>query len=511
LALDELNRVQALEREHQAREAETAISERTGLAAMGIAAVVGAALYLGVFTLPLNIFKLQTYFHLDLERWQIGSGHVQWLLYATLLAEGALYWLAWQAAGMARGRAAWAVAIGGAIVLAVPLFFIYPVGSTDIFDYIMHGRMIALYHADPFKLVAAQFPGDIFSTYSGWATATSAYGPLWESLAGFVARFGGNSVASNVLVFKLLEGLFLAGSGALIALVLRRAAPERALAGFVLFTWNPIVLYETVGNGHNDMVMVFCMLAAAAALYFRRYTLAILLLVAGTLFKYIPVLMLPAAGLIALRDLPDWRGRVRFVVVAGLLAAALVVASYAPYWHGLQTLAINRREQLFTTSLTTMILWLIQPAMPLDKAMGLISRLAFVATMLFACWEGLRAWRDRSWLSFTRSAYHISVFYILAAVTWLWPWYSLWPLALAALLPAGWETALAEILAFDLSLRPFVYSWLIIHRPAGATAGWVELRLSPATLGAAWLTAAGLFIAALVSRFRRATGAVRTA
>ena len=425
-------------------------------------------------------------------------------MFAVLIAEGALYWFAWQAARTARSPAAWAVAVGGALLLATPLLFMYPVGSTDIFDYIMHGRMVGIYHANPFVLVAAQFPGDVFSSYSGWATITSAYGPLWESLAGVVARFGGNGVASNVVVFKLLEVIFLAGCGTLVAVVLSRAAPERAVAGFVLLMWNPIVLYETVGNGHNDIVMVFSLLAAAAALYFRRYTLAILLLVAGTLLKYIPVLTMPAAGLIALRDLPNWRGRLRFLVVTGLLAIALVVVCYAPFWHGLETLAIDRRQKLYTTSLTTMILWLIQPVMPLDKAMSLVSRGAFVATLLFAFWEGARAWRDRSWLSFTRSAYHIWIFYILVAVTWLWPWYSVWPLALAALLPAGWEVALAEVLAFNLAVRAFIYAYLILHRPPNATAAWVELRLGPAALGVAWLTAAGLFVAALLGRLRRA-------
>ena len=296
------------------------------------------------------------------------------MFFAALLAQGALYWFAWQAANMARGRAAWAVVIGGALLLAAPLLFMYPIGSTDIFDYIMHGRMVGVYHANPFVMVAAQFPNDIFRHYSGWPTSTSAYGPLWERLAGGVAQLGGSSVVSNVIAFKLLEVLFLAGSGALIGFLLLRAAPRRALAGVLLLTWNPIVLYETVGNGHNDIAMVFCILAAAVAIYFRRYTLAMLLLLAGALLKFIPILMLPAAGLIALRDLPDWRARLRFVAVTALLSGALILASYAPFWHGLKTLAIDRREKLFTTSLTTVILWLIQPKMPLDKAMPLVSR-----------------------------------------------------------------------------------------------------------------------------------------
>src|SRR5450759_4718082 len=511
MTLDELTRGETLERARGVTAVRERASARTSLAALAIAAIAGAALYLGVFTLPFSLLKLQAYYHLDLERWQIGSGYVHWVLFAALLAEGALYWFAWQAARTARGRAAWVVVIGGALLLAAPLLFIYPIGSTDIFDNIMHGRIVGLYHADPFVMVANQFPQDIFANYSGWPTTTSAYGPLWERLAGGVAQLGGNTVVSNVIAFTLLDVLFLAGCGGLIGVMLWRAAPERAPAGVLLLTWNPIVLYETVGNGHNDIVMVFCILAAALAIYFRRYTLAILLLVAGALVKFIPVLMLPAAGLIALRALPDWRARLRFIAVTGLLSGALILASYAPFWHGLQTLALDRREKLFTSSLLSVVLRLIQPMMPLDTAMTLISRAALAATLLFALWEGVRAWRDRSWLSFTRSAFHISIFYVLGTVTWLWPWYSLWPVALAALMPPGREMLLAQVMAFNFAVRPFFYAYLVLHRPLGRTSSWEELRLGPAVLGAAWLTAAGLFVAAMLGRLRRALAGARAA
>ena len=76
--------------------------------------------------------------------------------------------------------------------------------------------------------------------------------------------------------------------------------PPRALAGTLLLAWNPLILYETLGQGHNDVAMLFWVLACAWCLARRRYTLAVLALVAGALFKFVPLLLLPAAGLIAL-------------------------------------------------------------------------------------------------------------------------------------------------------------------------------------------------------------------
>ena len=107
----------------------------------------------------------------------------------------------------------------------------------------------------------------------------------------------------NVLAFKLIGGVFLAASAGVVAAILRRQAPERALAGVVLLAWNPVVLVETLGQGHNDIAMVFWVLAAAWALIGGRYTLAILALVLGALVKFLPVLMLPAALAIAWREL----------------------------------------------------------------------------------------------------------------------------------------------------------------------------------------------------------------
>jgi hypothetical protein len=65
-----------------------------------------------------------------------------------------------------------------------------------------------------------------------------------------------------------------------------------------------MILYETLANGHNEVAIAFCILLAAWALQRHRYKPAILALLAGTLLKFIPALLLSAAGLIALRDLP---------------------------------------------------------------------------------------------------------------------------------------------------------------------------------------------------------------
>jgi len=241
---------------------------------------------------------------------------------AGYLILGALYWLGWRAAQRIErkdARRAWIIVVGAALIAALTLLFMYPFGAADLFDNIMHGRILGVYRGNPFADVTAQFRGDPLYSYTAWRRTPSAYGPAWEMLAGGTAwlvhqTLGVSetprvSVVANAVAFKLLSGAFLAASALVVALILRRKAPERALAGVLLLAWNPVILVETLGNGHNDIAMIFWVLAAAWALVGGRYTLAVLALVVGALVKFVPVLMLPAALLVAWRELGGGEGK----------------------------------------------------------------------------------------------------------------------------------------------------------------------------------------------------------
>ena len=109
---------------------------------------------------------------------------------AGYLILGALYWLGWRAAQRVErqdARAAWLVVVASALIAAGVLLFMYPFGAADLFDNIMHGRILGVYGANPFTDTAAQFRGDPLYAYTAWKRTTSAYGPAWEMMAGGVA------------------------------------------------------------------------------------------------------------------------------------------------------------------------------------------------------------------------------------------------------------------------------------------------------------------------------------
>ncbi len=476
------------------------VADRYARRTLIAAALLGTVIYALALTRPLNLIDYGARPLFDLRQYAQIDPLVLPKLIAALVTLGGLYWLAWRAALRTHDRRAWLIVIAGASVFAVALLLMYPYDAADMFDNILHGRIISVYGASPFQKIASDFSSDPFYRYTAWRYVVSAYGPLWETLAGLVTRLAGNGLLANVIAFKLVLGAFWAGSTVLIALIMRHLAPDRALAAVVLFAWNPIALYETIGQGHNDIVLVFWMLLAAWLLLEQRYVLALVALISGALFKYIPLLLMPVALLIAWRELSHWRARLRFLALTALIGGALSVAAFAPFWRGTATLSIERRAHLFTTSLPAVIDMALIPAQGQETAGDQIALIAAGATMFFALLQAARAWRDRSSLSFVRSAFYILMFYLLIACLWFQQWYALWPLGFAALLSPGHSARLGALFSYTAQTKVLIFApfflWVTPLPPLSLRETW----LGPLVMSLAWGYIAYVFLVVLRRR-----------
>jgi hypothetical protein len=461
-------------------------------------ALFSALVYWFAFVKPTYLLELYQQTRLDgtTPYWRDLQYRKHYIL--AFAVQGVLYWISWRIALKAHSKWAWVAVAGGFVMFSSALLFFQPVDAADIFDNIMHGRMIRLYGANPFLQTASHYAQDPFYAYMAWKHSPSAYGPLWEIMAAGASALAGEGVIANILAFKLLPIAFLGGSLVWIAIILHRAAPQRALAGVLLLAWNPVVLYETSANGHNDIVMVFWILAAACALLYGRYTMAILALVSGTLVKFIPLLLIPAVVWLALRDLPGRNARLRFLVLSAVLGTALVILAYSPFWQGLDTLSIARRSRLFSGSLPAFIYRVLRDPLGVKPAATLVSVSAACLTVIFTLWQSWRASRDRSWLSFSRAAFNILMFYLLVTCLWFQQWYTLWPLALAALLPPGNSSSLAILFSFTAVNRQFIVGPALFAKRPFSPQPWLELRFAAGVLALPWLFA--LFTAWHASR-----------
>jgi hypothetical protein len=473
----------------QGQPARLEIRNLTGVILLAGLAGLSLFIYVWLFVRPYNLLEWYEQPKLTLRPFTQDDPSALWWLVWAFLVQGGLYWLGWWLALQLRSRAAWLIVLSGALAFSVALLFLYPLDAADIFDNIMHARIFGVYGANPFREVAKQFAGDPFYPYVAWQRTPSAYGPIWETLAGGVARLAGDGIIANVLAFKLLNSLFLALSISLVAVILRRIAPDRALAGVILLAWNPVVLYETIGNGHNDIAMAIWLLAAAWAILKRRYTLAVLALLTGALIKFIPLLLIPVAVLMALRHLSDLRARLRFLVSTSLAATVMIVAAYGPFWYGLEGLGLGRRTELFTASLPAAMrawLYLTWGIKDMGWAIGLA---AAGLTTLFVLWQSRRIWADPSWLNFAQVSFNILIFYLLVTCLWFQQWYAIWPLVFAALLPPGHAPRLAVLFSYAAMSKHLIFGPLLFWPRPRPSRAELELVFGPAVLLLPWLYA----------------------
>lgn len=413
-------------------------------------------------------------------------------------AASGLYYLMWRLCRGSQPRSVWLALVGIIVALNVLMLWLYPIGAADVFDNILRGRIMAVHSGNPFAQTPTDFKTDMFFSYSAWRNATSAYGPLWEMMAAGVAGLAGANKLGNVLAFKLVGLLFYGGCVWLIVLLLKKLAPERAAQGVVLFALNPLVIYETAGNGHNDIVMAFFVLGAVWAVVQRRFTLAALALTAGALVKFIPILLVPLVLAAGVQNLLTWRARGKFVALTLLACAALVIAAYVPFWRAdTDLLGIQRRAALFTTSLPALAQVHLETWLGVTASQQFVGRAALVVTgvlVLVFTFLGIRLFLfergDRGEglpQHFIKAAAQIITYYLLFTCLWFQPWYTVWPLALAALLPEGAFSRLIVLLSYSALWKSIIFDFVLYTGGPLPPRLWRETCLPLVTLGLPWL------------------------
>ncbi len=149
--------------------------------------------------------------------------------------------------------------VAAAVTVAV-FAVLPPVGSTDALDYAAYGRILLLGHnpylVTPIYLrLTEPFFGQ--SIPARWQYTVSLYGPAATFEQYIAARLGGDSIARVVFWLKLWNALGFAAVAVVLDRVLR-SRPASRLRAHLLWTINPLLLWDLIAAGHVDV------LAAAA-------------------------------------------------------------------------------------------------------------------------------------------------------------------------------------------------------------------------------------------------------
>jgi hypothetical protein len=417
--------------------------------------------------------------------------------------------------GIAAGRGALVIIVLFEVVYQITLLLTPGLFTTDIFSYVMYGHISAIYNLNPYIYPPNYFPGNPMLDWIHpiWHDQPSVYGPLWTGIGWIMARLIAplegvveslpdgqvlhTGLMYQVFAYKLFMNAVQVVNLALVWWLLGRIMankPRARLAAFVMFAWNPLMLFDAAGNAHNDALMVTLLLLGIVPLvvHARQPTNTNWLL--GTFVVGLSALIKYTTGLVGLfmivpwaRRLPTWPARIAWIGGLGVLVVGVTLVLYIPwfdyprafapvllaaggkYWQysnwAPDLLALTISDQWLDPSALTatpdMVDLLHEPVRVWVKN---ICRIIFA---VYLCWEFVRLWRsagDRSRSlvePILAASVRAFIVLILVAMTWVLEWYWMWPFALATLL--GWQRTLTKVVVgYTLTALPIFYvhhSW----------------------------------------------------
>src|SRR3989344_1804969 len=183
------------------------------------------------------------------------------------------------------------------LIIAAAGIFAYPMFSYDLFNYLFNAKMIWIYHVNPHVRTAIEFSRDPMLRFmqNVHTPAPYAYGWTIASLLPGLVWFSGKFT----LAFWAMKGfvaVFWLGQLWILQKLVRRLFPQEPWR-FWLFALNPLVLVETLINGHNDVVMMFlALLAYWFWLNYAKFKALIFLLLSASI-KYATIILLPLFSL----------------------------------------------------------------------------------------------------------------------------------------------------------------------------------------------------------------------
>ncbi|GIK36483.1 MAG: hypothetical protein BroJett011_03160 [Chloroflexota bacterium] len=377
----------------------------------------------------------------------------------------------------------WLVLMAGFILAAI-LVFSYPVTAIDLFIYAIRSRGWALYGFNPLTTPPQALPADDpwLGLAAEWRDAPSPYGPLWEWLSLGLFHLSGGDFLSHLFALKIVALLAYLGSAWLVYRIMRQLQPQWAIAGTISFAWSPLVLLESIQNGHNDSVMAFFLLAAVWVMNARmsewanefirhsliRHLLVCLFLALSILVKFVTVLLVPFFLLAITGQATTWTRRLVLLTGYSLTVAGLAILPMLPLWPGWNNWAVLQagsgagRSLLALLVLTFKDVWGVNFAFDASRSLlfliyGVIylfflkrmirSQKSVVSSQISAVsdqWSRFRestrqpsnlpTFQPSNLPTLLTPSFHVLFWYVLLVAPVFHAWYLLWFLPLAALM-----------------------------------------------------------------------------
>lgn len=345
----------------------------------------------------------------------------------------------------------------------------YPLTAIDLFIYAIRTRGWGLYGFNPLATAPDALPAHDpwLGLAAEWVDAPSPYGPLWEWLSLAAFHLSGGDFLAHLLILKVIAALAYVGCVWLVYRIMRQLRPEWAVAGALAFAWSPLALLESVQNGHNDIIMVFFLLAAVGVMtrpidetvnkssspirsFAIRHSLPALpspltqtvfvslFLALSILVKFVTILVVPFFWLALAAPQPTSQRRVGVVGFSALLIGLIVALPMWPLWPGWENWAVLTAGSQAGRSLLALLILGLRDILGLSRAFDL-SRNAILVIFgliyLYYLWTSFRQAKSAPAARLACSpTFYVFFWYVLLVAPVFHAWYLLWFVPLAPLL-----------------------------------------------------------------------------
>lgn len=364
-------------------------------------------------------------------------------------------------------------------LVLIPMF---PFTCQDLFYYIAQGHLAAHYGVNPYLIAVKDIPhwqqDQILST-ACWNFLPNVYGPAWITLSRLLTAWAGPGLTVNFLFYKTAIGLLHLLNTWLIGKTAGKLKVS-ATRAMLAYGWNPLLLFELVGNGHNDAPCLTFMILSIYTLTVYRGLLALPALTIAALFKYTPTLLLP----LWLIHLWQVSGELWPIILpaGSLLSAALIKLFFWPYWQGPATLAgLKQQFNYSIKSLHSIISSLTGHY--LEERISSVLNIVYGITFIIVIKSYWKQLTQKTVL--LKAGTILFIAYLFIANKWYQQWYLAWILPLALLLPEKekWHKLTLNLSFFaEISRLPQMWT----HS--------VTLPVQLATFLIAWVPLSSLFI-----------------
>ena len=219
-----------------------------------------------------------------------------------------------------------------AVVFNFTLVFILPIASDDVFSYISESRVVSKYRSNPYYVPYDEFKHDILYSKikTVWSKDVTNYGPLFTVFGTALSFIVGDNLFLNVYLFKIAFVSF----NLLIAWLIFKVTKSKI--ALVLYSWNPLILFEISLNAHNDILMVAFFVLSLCFLFkdssLKSHLLSWVLLILSVLVKYFTAIFIHFYLVFSLVTLQDKLEKIKFLILSVLCGLLTTMLIFFPFW-----------------------------------------------------------------------------------------------------------------------------------------------------------------------------------